>query len=371
MRGGRILVVIGVIVLLGAALVGGYALVLRPRTQPKPTPPPTAEEGGPVVHVPQPEETGRQTIVVAAQNIPRGTRITEDNNAVTTAAWPEDAVPPGALADLQRAYGRIARVDIVLGMPVTDGMLTDRAGDLVSLGSDAALMVPPGRVAYALPVARWSSVAWAIEPGDHVDVLVSLLIVDIDEEFQTILPNTATTRDEEGVKDTGIIGRIEVLANGQVANIHPTEPQQRPRLVTQLTVQDAIVLRVGDWGEEEAAAPSPAEEEPTGEEEEEATPPPPPPPIKSLTVAVTPQDAAVLKYAEETGASMDLVLRSAADAGKALVTEQVTLDYVFARFAMEVPPKLPYGTSEPIRGLRGGTVGEVQSAPEASDRIEE
>ena len=70
--------------------------------------------------------------MVAAQNIPRGTPITEENLAVRLALWPEDAMPSGALYDLESTYGRIARVDIVLNMPITEGMLTNDAGDAVT-----------------------------------------------------------------------------------------------------------------------------------------------------------------------------------------------------------------------------------------------
>jgi pilus assembly protein CpaB len=210
-------------------------------------------------------------------------------------------------------------------------------------------------VAYALPVARYSSVAWAIQPGDHVDVLISLLVVELDEEFQTALPNSSSCvqpTEEEGCQG-GLIGRLEVLPNGWVVNLTPNEAQ-RPRLVTQLTVQDAIVLHVGDWpGEEDLPTP---EEELL---EEEGAPQPTPAPraqIEPVTLIVTPQDAMVLKYAEEVGASVDLVLRSAEDTGE-ITTEAVTLQYIFDRFDIELPPKLPYGVTPPLKSLRSDTAG--------------
>ena len=89
--------------------------------------------------------------------------------------------------------------------------------------------IPPGKVAYALPVGRYSGVAWAIRPGDHVDVIISLLVVDLDEEFQTILPNNASCvqpPEGEGCQG-GVLGRLEVLPNGWVVNLRPSE-EQRP-----------------------------------------------------------------------------------------------------------------------------------------------
>ena len=314
-----------------------------------------------------------RSIVVAAQNIPRGTRITEENNAVKMMSWPEASVPAGALTELESTYDLIARMDIVLDMPITEGMLTAEIGDLADVGSDVALMTPSGRVAYALPVARWSSVAWALQPGDRVDVLITLLLVDLDEEYQTILPNRALVPVEsvgpEGevsiVYEERILGRLEVQPDGTVVTVLPGESSQRPRMVAQLTVQDAIVIGVGDWREEPPPPPPPE-----GTEEEGPPPPPPLPDVESVTLAVTPQDALVLKYAEELGASMDMVLRSADDAGRFVTTESVTLQYLFDRFGMEVPAKVPYGVTPPVRTLRRGTTGELPTT-EVESRVEE
>jgi Flp pilus assembly protein CpaB len=351
MRGGRTLVLIGLIVLLGAVAVG-VILWRRGAVQPAAEPPPVELEEGEGVPYAPPE--GMQEIVVAAQNIPRGYLVTSD--AVQTATWPETSVPDGALTDLEAVLGRIARVDIVLDMPITEGMLTDMPGDLGAEGSDAALQIPPGKVAYALPVARYSGVAWALRPGDHVDVIISLLVVELDEDFQTILPNqSACVQPPEGEGcQGGVLGRLQVLSNGWIVNLTPGEAQ-RPRLVTQLTVQDAVVLHIGDWPGEEYAPPS---EEVQPEEGEEQPAPPLRAAVEPLTLVVTPQDAMVLKYAQEVGASVDLVLRSAGDTGQ-VATESVTLQYIIDRFNVELPPKLPYGVTPPLQALGSGATGAV------------
>jgi pilus assembly protein CpaB len=351
MSGGRILVVIGAVILVLAVVVV-VVMMVRGRSQPaEPTPGP--EEGTPVVYVPE----GTVDIVVAAQNIPRGVRITADNNAVVLASWQENSVPAGTLTTLESAYGRIARLDIPLGMPILETMLTAAPGDLADVGSDAALLIPRGKVAYAVAVAGNASVAWAIQPGDHVDVLISLLVVDLDEDFQSQLPNQASCIGTTEGCTSGTMGRLEVLATGDVVNVTPGEAQ-RPRMITQLTVQNALVLRVGNW-QGEAEVPSTQEEQPPAEGEEAAQPTPVPRFLpKWVTLAVTTQDALVLKYAEEAGASMDMVLRSAGDESS-IATEPVTLQYVFDRFNMQLPPKLPYGTTPPVTQLRLGAAGEV------------
>jgi len=61
-----------------------------------------------------------------------------------------------------------------------------------------------------------------------------------------------------------------------------------------------------------------------------------------LTLEVDPQDALVLKYARETGAQLDLALRAAGDKETRFTTEAVTLQYLFERFRVSIPPKLDY-----------------------------
>lgn len=344
MRGGRILVIVGLVLLVGALAMGGILL----RRQP-PTPVSEVEEG-----IPQPEWPISMTeIVVAVQNIPRGMRITEDINAVALQSWPLDAVPEGAITALEAVYGRITRVDIVREMPILEGMLTEQPGDLGATGSDAALHIPPGKVAYALPVARYSSIAWALQPGDHVDIILSLLMVGLDEEFQTILPNQMvciSPPEGEGCVG-GPMGRLQVLPNGWLVNVTSSE-EQRPRLVTQLTVRDAAVLRVGEWpvGEE------PAVKEEALEREEEVVPPSRAE-VEPLTLIVTRQDAMVLDYALAVGARINLLLRSAGDTAP-VTTDSVTLQYIMERFDIQLPPKLPYGVTPPLIQLERIARGE-------------
>jgi len=345
MRGGRIFIIVGIVLFVGALAVG---FIFLRRSQQTPEPPVTEVEGG----TPQPEvPKGLTEIVVAVQNIPRGMRITEDINAVILRDWPEDAVPEGAITDLEAVYSRVARVDIVREMPILEDMLTEGTGDLGAIGSGPALRIPPGKVAYALPVARYSSVAWALQPGDHVDVMLSLLLVDLDEEFQSIVPNQMrciSPSEEEGCQ-SGPEGRLEVLSNGWLVSMSASE-SQRPRLVTQLTIQDAVVLHVGDWPAEVEEQPPVVEEEQMEGEEQPEPPPPPRAEVEPLTLVVTRQDAMVLDHALAAGARINLLLRPAGDTGL-VTTDSVTLQYIMDRFRIELPPKLPYGVTPPLMRL--------------------
>ncbi len=102
----------GLIIFVGALAVG----VILWRNSQQPAPVVEVGEGTPQPGAPVP----MTEIVVAAQNIPRGMRITEDTNAVIMQGWPTDMMPDGAIDNLEAVYDRIARVDIVLKMPILD-----------------------------------------------------------------------------------------------------------------------------------------------------------------------------------------------------------------------------------------------------------
>jgi len=265
-----------------------------------------------------------------------------DAPAVQLKPWPEDSMPDGAMTDLEDIYNRTVRTDIPRGMPILASMLGEGPS-----GSVASLQIPEGKVGYALPVARYSSVAWALQPGDYVDVIVSFLLVDIDEEFQSIEPNQAQcfspADDPACAAMAGAMGRLEVLPNGWLVNLRPSE-SQRPRLVSQMTVQNALVLRVGDWplpGREEV---DPSGVEPAPEEGREDTTQPAQSTrlsVAPLTLAVTREDAMVLDYLQLANTHITLVLRGAGDDGRA-ATSPVTLQYLMDSYAIEAPAKLPY-----------------------------
>jgi Flp pilus assembly protein CpaB len=402
MQRGRFLILIGILL---AVMAVGLLLVMSrdgdngdnggtsvaEEQEPPPTP------------VPTPIPTDR--VVVALQRIPRGTLLVTDtiglDQWVSIENWPMGWISGEALTSLDQVEGKIARSDIPRGTLLTADMLTDQAGDLAATGSDAALMIPPDRVAIAIPVDAVSSVGWSLRRGDRVDVLVSFLLIDLDEEFQTELPNNASslvTIDSAGTIQAGVTllegtyGRIEQDPFGQPINIIPSEANQRPRLVSQVTVRDAEVLNLGPWGElfgssgvtnVTLAAASTTEE--GGQEEggqvpdgETGTPAGAGPQqveilleegenlsadevlreylnassTQPLVLVVSPQDALVLKWAGEAGAAFHVVLRSFADAGVRLPdTEAVTLQYMVDRFNIGLPPGLAYGYEPAVREL--------------------
>ena len=345
------LIVVVVIILLLAAGVVGIILVAgtgtpAATTEPTPTPVPTTVD-----------------LIVAARKLDRGTTLSATTNAsqdVTTVPWPVDVpLPPGAMTKgdgvttpgLEQVDKQVTNVTILAGQPVQKFMLTSADKiDLQESGSDAALFIKSGQVAIAVPMSRLAGVAFALRPGDHVDIIASYRFVDVDENFQTYLPNNVGgVLVPTGVTPTGeitIAGRTESGAFGFPWVVVPSETSPRPRQATQMMIDNAVVLHVGDWPLTDVpvvvattAATEAATEAPAGSEAPTAVPQKFP---DIVTLMMSRQDALVLKFTLEVGADVDFVLRSAQDNALAdVTTENVNLQYLFDFYNLAEPPRLP------------------------------
>ncbi|MDZ4158629.1 MAG: RcpC/CpaB family pilus assembly protein, partial [Anaerolineaceae bacterium] len=295
-------------------------------------------------------------ILVLAQPVGRGGVITE--NVLVLVPYPKKEMVEGLFfTEKLAAIGKRARHDLQQGIPLTPNMLTD-----APTGSYAAFSVPRGMVAISIPISPLTSVSNAIQPGDHVSIIASILLVDLDPQYQSETPNmmgtvvlpgpvpealgggnaATLTHRLRGPTLGGYVGRTEFdQTMNQAFYSIPSEPQ-RPRLVSQMLVQDAIVLWVGEFpvGEQVTEQPTPT---PVPEGEVGAPPPVLPKITPSLiSLIVTPQDAVTLNYLMLSRARLSLVLRSTGD-DQPIPTDGVTLKYILDRYNIPNPEKLPFG----------------------------
>lgn len=363
MRRGRTFILLALILLIGA--VGAFLLL--------------SGGGGGTDEVPTPTPVGEANIVIAAQNISRGSIIAAD--AAIISPYPADYKVETMLDDLGQVVGKRARMDIARGVPITENMVTDEAGDLLGVGSDASIAIPPGMTAISIPMDRFSGVAFALRAGDQVDVLVSLLLVDVDADFQTDLPNeTAFLFNPAGDLQSGFVCRaVETNDTGDILcsvadERAPVQGKlvfdeasdetlfvvpigtQRPRLVSQRLISNAVVLGVGTFPllQEEAvpvaATPIAGVGAPAGQPAEVAEAPAIVPP-DIITLIVRPQDALALNWAVRAGVDLVLTLRSPNDPTAELILDSVTLQFLIDNYEITIPSKLPYGTVPRLEAL--------------------
>lgn len=264
-RGGRILILLGL--LLGAITALGSFMILSSAT-----------------------ELGRQIptkpVVVALQPIRARSAITID--AIGVKDWPEAALPPGAqfFEKTEEITNTLALIDIYPGQIILKPMVIDKkqAGE-IGTRSNAAFVIPTGKVAMAFGISEITGVAGALQAGDYVDVLLTLQASSL--PTQTVRAGT-TVAGTEGLP------------------------------VTQLMLQNVLVLQVGNWTSG------------TGQGQGD--------PATSITLALDRQDALALKAAREQG-EIDLVLRRAGDT-QIVETEPVTLQYLNKRFKFNLLPPI-------------------------------
>jgi hypothetical protein len=203
-----------------------------------------------------------------------------------------------------------------------------------------------------VPMDRLSGVAYGLEAGDSIDIMLSFQFSQIDEEFQTFLHNSATVvlevADEEGNITRTIVvidplGRFETLPNNDLVHVAPTELAQRPIPVSMI-VQNARVIQVGVWTPPEPAQPPTPTPDPSAPTPTPGGPLPSPSPLPPnvLLIALPPQQQLLVKYAVEAHANIDFALRGVND-GQLYNVQPVDLTYLQQQFNFgDIPPAVDY-----------------------------
>ena len=208
MRGNRTLLVVVAVLIILVMAAGGVYLYMQSQKAP---------EGEALVEAtPTPEPVVYTDIVIAMQNISRGLEIKVEDNAIALQRWPQDALPPEYYTSVEEIDGKFARMDIPRGMPILPNMLGAPGGMLAASGSAAALFEPADRVAYAIPMDTQGAVAWALKPGDRVDVIAALSITSLDPQLaaESVKQFTTLVDDPDLPTQVGYYGHFELLPNG-------------------------------------------------------------------------------------------------------------------------------------------------------------
>ncbi|MCP4356648.1 MAG: hypothetical protein GY796_01360 [Chloroflexi bacterium] len=332
------------------------------------------EEGelGEEPSLPTPTPTpASQQVVVAKVRLPVGEILTTDILEVEMRPLTNVALQGGyTFTDTKQLVGRIVKVEVSRGQELLSPMIAFNPTDIAAFGSDLALYVPTGKVAVALPIDRFNAASLAMRPGDKVDVVMTLRTVEIDPDFRSALPNLVERVIQSALLNGQAFlfppvdeGRLEFVPElGQVAAIVPGAHggivsqdwpigNPVPKRVTQMTIQQAEVLYVGQWidprrleREQEAAQVAIEATQAAAVEGGEpviiATPTPIPSRLNSnpgmVIISISAQDALALKYAREREVKLDLVLRSPGDQTE-FVTTSVSLPQIIDQGGLAIP----------------------------------
>jgi len=220
----------------------------------------------------------QESIVVAVHRVETRGVLTAD--AVEVREVPADTVPEGAVHDIDRVLGKISLVELYAGEAILEQRLLDP--NVTAPSGRLALVMADDEVLMAFPAGDLLTQVDVLKPGDRVDFL-----------FTYELPVDRET------------GFLPVVARDEVA-IGPQQEEEETEPVTFDLLQNvsiaAIVRAVDDEGERTGSP-------------------------RALLLVVNPQDALVLKYMKDVGATVDLVLRAPGAEGEFAV-EPVDLDYI-------------------------------------------
>jgi pilus assembly protein CpaB len=309
--------------------------------------------------------------VVAVTDLPVGERIRPDLVVVENRPETNVAVVAGVtFSDPDQIIGLIVKTAISEGQEILRPMLALNPSDIASMGSDLSLYIDQGKVAVAFPVDRFSGAAYAMRPGDLVDALMTLQLVDLDSEFQTALPNIIERVDEAALLDGQAFlfpptnnGRLELIPNlNSVGLIAPGEGREPiPKRITQLTLQQMEVLWVGTWLDPRVSMAQEYASDAVHDSQVVATPEPgelpsPEDPRREylpdiVILSMSAQDALSLKWAMETGINVDLALRAQGD-NSVFTTTSVSLPQLFEQGVLTAPQTNDFGLQPRIDDLQ-------------------
>ena len=323
-----------------------------------------------------------ENVVVARISIPVGELLTEE--LMTTEARPSTNVALQGnytFTSTESLIGSISVVPIARGQEILQPMVSNNPTDITSLGSDLSLYVPEGNIAIAFPVDRFTAAALAMRPGDMVDVVMTIRTLNTDSQFNSALPNLVERVSQSRLENTQSFlflplyeGRLEFIPEiNQVGAIVPSTdelyavPGQGydpgmviPKRVTQLTIQQAKVIYVGQWQDprileaEQAAAQAEAESSVALNDQGTPIPVPTPTPIPErqpdpsvVILSLSIQDALSLKFAQDRDVKVDLVLRSPGDV-TSFVTTSVSLPQIVDQGGLALPEPADFDFFNPL-----------------------
>ena len=234
-------------------------------------------------------------VVVTTRSIPlRALLNTQD---VTLVDVPVELVPLNAVSEIAAVVGKITKIPLVAG----EMMMRHHLADPTNITArDIAFAIGDDQVVMAFPITDLMSRIEILQPGDLVDILVSVEV--------PVLPSNQVTDPEAQAENT--LFTFDALQRVEISAIVVEIVRQQARAST--TTARA--------GVEPTPTPTPAPSEIT---------------TQAILLALAPQDALVLKHLQDAGGVIDIVLRSPTSA-QVFELNPVTSEYLKDRYELVI-----------------------------------
>jgi pilus assembly protein CpaB len=243
---------------------------------------------------PAPTTVPDVTVVVAASDLALGAQVTADK--LTTATKPQTEAQ-NTFQDPNEVVGKVIRHEVASGTVLT----TDDFATSESV-TDVINALQPGLRAIAVPLSTVDGVGALLQPGDYVDVLLSM--EDLDGLNPVVVPAPSAVPGSDGNGDPYV--SLDNYVNNTSVKV---------------VVQNVQVLSTIASGTPDPNSNTPAT----------------PMPDMVVLLAVTPQQAEIVRFAQLDG-NISLVLRAPADANAPAVdTTGITLKQLVDQYGV-LPP---------------------------------
>ncbi len=314
-RGGRLFLLLGIVIAAAAALFLVFYLQ-QPQV--------------PGAITPGPTEVLKKKVIVARIDIPNNTVLTDTETFLDLSEIPEseyDANPNQYFTSLAEVQGKLTLRPIQATEVIRQNDVTD-AG--LSLQIPAAQPNQPRPKAFAFAVDNLSGVADQIKPGDFVDVLASfrftrvLLRPGFNETGQLIIKEDTITNLQSTKALVQNVQVLKIVKPAPAPEGTPTPgaaPEQGPPQT------DSSGQPVGQGGTNQQG---------TDQQGQSTTAETLQPGQWVLILAVTDQQAEIVKLSREQGNGITMVLRGRGDSAVE-TTIGATIDLLVSRFGLPLP----------------------------------
>jgi Flp pilus assembly protein CpaB len=215
-------------------------------------------------------------VVTAMRDIPQFTAIHAD--AVAIKAFPAAFAPAGAPSKIEDVEGKFAATSIAHDQIILSSQLS-----ATRRTSNISATIPPGKVAFWMPLPDLLQQSGGLQAGDHIDILLSL----------------NPTKDQgAGAATQTTLQNVEVYFAGAASNAD---------------LPDGVAPTADPKSGAKASS-------------------------RVIAFLLDPQDAVLAKWVKDSGGIIDLVLRSDSDKD-AHATESVNADTVIDQFKFRVPSR--------------------------------
>lgn len=244
-----------------------------------------------------------EKVVVTTHDVTLGAVLEAGDLAVVEV--PVELVPLGVMRAPEEVIGRMSKIPLVSG----EMILPHHLADPTNVQRDLAFVLGDDQVLMAFPAGDLLSQLYLLQPGDLVDILASFsapvqrddLVVVAEEDQQ----------DEEVLFTFDALQRVTISA----VIVEIIETRSRSSSSSPLSGGDETLLQ---------GTPQPT-----------PTPAPSEVDVQAILLALSPQDALVLKHLKDSGAVIDIVLR-APTSNQNFELDPVMPDYLIDRYRLEV-----------------------------------